>query len=89
MEKTKPYKLQVYTDIANYSEQEKWVAFSITLPCGNKYIGEYHWNDNRMSEITWDNDDEPCLGENQKETLNQIKEEIRNTISAHNLQTKN
>jgi hypothetical protein len=89
MEKTKPYKLQVYTDVADYSEQEKWVAFSITLPCGNGYIGKYHWNDNGMSEIEWNDDDEPCLGENQKEILEQIKEEIRNVISTYNLQTKN
>jgi hypothetical protein len=89
MEKSKPYRLKVYTDVANCSKQEKWVAFSITLPCGNGYMGEYHWDDNGTSEIEWNNDDEPCLGENQKEMMEQIKEEIRSIISTYNLQTRN
>jgi hypothetical protein len=52
-------------------------------------MGEYHWDDNGTSQIEWDKDDEPCLEKNQKEMMEQIKEEIRSIISTYNLQTRN
>jgi hypothetical protein len=88
MEKNKPFKLKVFTDTAEYLKQEKRIPFELTLSCGKVHIGEYHHN-NESPEIEWDNDDEPCLGENQKEMMEQIKEEIRSIISTYNLQTRN
>lgn len=88
MEKNKPYKLKVFLDTVEYLKQEKRIPFEFTLPCGKVHIGEYHYN-NKSPEIEWDNDDEPCLGENQKEMIEQIKKEIKNIISTYNSQTKN
>jgi exonuclease III len=88
MEKTQHYKLKIFTDIAEYLKQEKRVPFELTLPCGKVHIGEYHYN-NKSPEIDWEENSEPCLGENQKEMIEQIKKEIRSVISTYNLETKN